>query len=177
MYHKRYGKITPAAWLSCEMERSNPVVMLTVGVLLTVAGILVRVGVGSPYRTIHALGIEEMIPSAFLMAVVWTFSFFTVGCAGGFLLAYQTAADRAEKYKGCMYFVLLFGLELCWYPTFFGANLIFLSVLLCILILCTSLATTFCCYRVTSFSGILMLAHDVWLIYMLLLNFAALFQA
>ena len=146
-------------------------------VLLTVAGILVRIGVGSPYRTILELGVGHMIPPAWLMAIVWTASFFIVGCAGGFVLAYRTVEDRAEKYKGCMYFLVLCGMELCWYPTLFGKGVVFLSVLLCVLILCFSLATTFCFYRVTSFSGVLMLFHDVWLIYMLLLNFAVLFHA
>ena len=177
MYHRKYGRITPAAWLSCEMEQSNPFVMLTVGVLLTVAGILVRVEVGSPYRTILELGIDEIIPPAWLMASIWALSFFIVGCAGGFVFGYRTAGQSVEKYKGCMYFVLLCVLELCWYPTLFGANLVFLSVLLCLLILCISLFTTFCFYRVTSFAGMLLLFHDVWLVYMLLLNFAVLFQS
>ena len=177
MYHKRYGKVTPTAWLTCEMEQSNPFVMLTVGGLLTVAGILVRIGVGSPYRTILELGIGDMIPPAWLMAIVWAFSFFIVGCAGGFVLAYRTAGRESEKYKGIAYFVLLGVLELCWYPTLFGRGYVFLSVLLCLLILCLSLATTFCFYRVTSFAGVLLLFHDVWLIYMLLLNFAVLFRA
>ena len=177
MYHKRYGKLTPAAWLSFEMEQSNPFIMLTVGMLLTVAGILVRISVGSPYRTILELGIKDMIPPAWLMSIVWAFSFFIVGCAGGFVLAYRTAGQNVEKYKGSMYFVLLCVLELCWYPTLFGKGFVFLSVLLCLLILCISLATTFCFYRVTSFAGMLLLLHDVWLIYMLLLNFAVLFRA
>ena len=177
MYHRKYGKLTPNAWLSCEMEQSNPLIMLTVGILLTVAGILVRINVGSPYRTILELGVGDMIPPAWLMAAAWTLSFFIVGCAGGFVFAYRTAGQSIEKYKGCMYFVLLCVLELCWYPTLFGKGFVFLSVLLCVLILCLSLVTTFCFYRVTSFSGMLMLFHDVWLIYMLLLNFAVLFRA
>ena len=177
MYHKKYGKLTPTAWLTCEMEQSNPFVMLTVGVLLTIAGILVRIGVGSPYRTILELGIGDMIPPAWIMAIVWAFSFFIVGCAGGFVLAYRTVGKDVEKYKGSLYFVLLCVTELCWYPTLFGKGFVFLSVLLCLVILCLSLATTFCFYRVTSFAGMLLLFHDVWLIYMLLLNFAVLFRA
>ena len=151
--------------------------MLTVGTLLTVAGILVHIGVGSPYRTILELGIKDMIPPAWLMSAIWTLSFFIVGCAGGFVIAYRTPTKSLEKYKGCMYFVLLCVMELCWYPVLFGKGLVFLSALLCVLILCLSLVTTFCFYRVTGFSGMLLLFHDVWLIYMLLLNFAVLFRA
>ena len=164
MYRKKYGRLTVNAWLNAEMERSNPFVMLTVGVLLTVAGILVRAWVGSPYRTILHLGIGDLIPPAWLMAFLWSVAFLIIGCAAGFVLAYRTGGCDGEKYKGCMYFVLLAVLELCWYPTLFGANLVFLSVLESILILCLSLAVTFSFYRVTKFAGMLFLLHDVWLI-------------
>ena len=53
---------------------------------------------------------------------------------------------------------------------------VFISVLLSILILCLALATTFCFYRVTKFAGMLLLLHDIWLVYMLILNFAVLFH-
>lgn len=175
MYKKQYGKMTVNAWLTAEMERSSPFIMLTVGVLLTVAGILVRMTVGSPYRTILELGIGELVPPVWLMTVLWTLCFFIIGCAAGFALGYRNGCNE-EKYKGCMFFVLLAVAELGWYPVLFGANLVFISVLLSILILCLSLAVTFSFYRLTKFAGMLFLLHDIWLIYMLILNFAVLFR-
>lgn len=70
MHKKQYGKMTVSAWLSAEMERSNPVLMLTVGILLTIAGILVRCWIGSPYRTILELGLAEILPPAWLLTIV-----------------------------------------------------------------------------------------------------------
>ena len=177
MHKKQYGKMTVSAWLASEMERSNPFVMLTVGVLPVLAGIPVRIWVGSPYRTILLLGIDDRVPPVWLMMLCWTVALFTVGCAAGFVFAYRACGRREEKYKGCMFFILLAVLEFCWYPAFFGAQMIFLSALLAIACLCVSLAATFSFYRVTKFAGMIFLLHDIWLIYMMILNFAILFQA
>ncbi len=177
MHKKQYGKMTVNAWLSSELERSNPVLMIFFGFLFCAAGILVRALTESPYRTILVLGINEIVPPVFLMTVLWTVAFFTVGCAGGFVLAYRaTGGCEVEKYKGGMLFVLLVVGELCWYPLFFGANLIFLSALLFLLILCLSVAVTVSFYRVTKFAGMIILFHAFWLVYMLILNFAVLFH-
>ena len=176
MYHKKYGKMTVNAWLNSEMERSNPIVMVAIGTLLTVIAIIVRAKVGSPYQTIHAMNLDAIIPPVWIMTLLWSLSFLTVGCAAGFVLAYHACGRDGEKYKGLLFFVLLAVLELCWYPTFFGAHLVFLSTLEAILILCLSLAVTFSFYRVTKFAGMLLLLHDIWLIYMLILNFAVLFH-
>ena len=177
MHKKKYGKMTVNAWLNSEMERSNPFVMVAVGILLTIAAILVRAFVGSPYQTIHAMNIGDLIPPVWVMTFLWSIAFLTIGCAAGFVLCYRVGGCDGEKYKGCMFFVLLVVLELCWYPTLFGANLVFLSVIETILLLCLAVAVTFSFYRVTKFAGMILLLHDIWLIYMLILNFAVLFRA
>ena len=176
MHKKGYGKITVNAWLACELERSSPFCMLLCGVLLTVGAILVRCFTGSPYRLLLELGIGNMVPPVWAMTLLWTIAFFSIGCAFGFVLFYRAAGCEAEKYKGCMLFVLLAVLELCWYPTLFGADLVFLSVIEALLILCLSVGVTFSYYRVTKLSGMLMLFHSIWLVYMLILNFAILFR-
>lgn len=177
MYKKKYGRMTVNAWLNSEMERSNPFTTVAVGVLFTVGGILVRAFVGSPYQLMLALGIGDIVPPVWIMTLLWSLAFLTVGCAAGFVLGYRCGGDESEKYKGCMMFVLLAVLELCWYPTLFGANLVFLSVLETILVLCLSVAVTVSFYRVTKFAGMILLFHDVWLVYMLMLNFAILFRS
>ena len=176
MHKKKYGKMTVNAWLTMEMERSNPFVMIALGVLLTVTALLVRGWTGSPYGVLLALDIRDLIPSVWIMTLLWSISFLTIGSAGGFVIAYRACGREIEKYKGCMFFILLVVMELLWYPAFFGAQVIFLSVLLAILCLCLAIAVTFFFYRVTKFAGMLLFLHDVWLIYMLILNFAVLFR-
>lgn len=177
MYSKRYGKLTARAWLNREMENAHPFGMLLAGVGCMLGGIILRGCAGSPYPVILELGIGELIPPAWMMAFLWSASFFTIGCAAGFILGYRQAGGAEEKYKGCMLFLLLYAAELCWYPALFAARLVFLSALLCVLILCISIWVTACFYRVAKLAGLLLLLHDVWLIYMVILNFAVLFHA
>lgn len=177
MYKKKYGKMTVNAWLNSELDRSSPVLMIVIGALLVIGAILVRAFVGSPYRTMMELGIADLVPPVWLMTFLWSVSFFVIGCAAGFVLGYRIGGCEGEKYKGCMLFVLLAVLELSWYPALFGANLVFLSVLLSIAILCLAVAVTGCFYRVSKLAGMLLLFHDVWLAYMLILNFSVLFRS
>lgn len=174
MYKKKYGKMTFGAWLNSELEQSNCIVTVVFGILAAIAGILVRVWVGSPYRSILELGIEEISPPAWVMTILWTLVFFINGCAAGSVISCKIGGCESEKYKGCFYFVLLTGLELLWYPTLIGSQLVFLSVLESILILCLSIIVTLLFYRVSRLAGLLFWLHDIWLIYMLIMNFAVL---
>ena len=176
MYKKKYGRMTVSAWLNSELERSSPILMIAVGFVLVISAILVRAFVGSPYQTMLALGISDLVPPVWLMTFLWSVSFFVIGSAAGFVLGYRVGGCDGERYKGCMLFVLLAILELCWYPTLFGANLVFLSVLESILILCLSVAITNSFYRISKFAGMLLFFHDIWLVYMLILNFSVLFR-
>ena len=175
MYKKGYGRVTFGAWLNAEMAQSNTVCVFALGVLFALGGIIVRLAVGSPDLSILALGINALIPPVWLMCVLWTVSFFTVGCAAGLVLGTRGGLE-AEKYKGGMVFVLMAVLELCWYPTFFGAGLIFLSVLETVAILCLSVGCTLCFSRVSRLAGILSFFHAIWLVYILILNFAVFFN-
>ncbi len=176
MHQKKYGKMTPGAWVNMELEHSSPVLMVMVAIIMAAGGILVRFFTGSPHMTLLALEITDMVPPVWLLTLLWTLSFLTIGGAMGLVLGYRNPGCEAEKYKGCMLFVLMAVLELCWYPTLFGAGLVFLSVLETVLILCLSVSVTLCFYRVTRLSGMLLLLHDIWLVYMLILNFAVFFR-
>ena len=175
MYKKKYGKITVNAWLNMEMNRSSVALTVIIGTVLMGAGIVVRFLTGGPHMMLLALNVGDLVPPVWLMGLLWSVSFFTIGCAAGFILGYRDRGCEVEKYKGGMLFVLLAVLELCWYPTFFGASLVFLSVLESILILCLAVGVTFCFYRVSKLGGMLILFHDIWLVYMLILNFAVFF--
>ena len=177
LFHKKYGRMTVGAWLSRELEQSSVALMLALGAMLTVGGIVVRAAVGSPYRVMLELGIGELVPPAWVMALLWSVAFFTVGAAAGFVLGYRRSECDGDKYKGGMLFVLLAVLELCWYPTFFGSSLVLLSLLETLLILALSLGVTALFYRISGFAGMLLLLHDVWLIYLLVLNASVLLRA
>ena len=170
MYKKKYGRMTVSAWINSELEQTSPILMLFSGLLLLVIGWAVRLGVGAPYRMILELGIGDLMPAVWMMALLWSVELFCVGCAAGFVLGHTERGCRGEKYKGCLLVVLLSLLEMLWYPTFFSLGLIFLTVLLSIVILCLAVSVTACFYRVSKFAGMILLLHDVWLAYMLILN-------
>ncbi len=165
------------AYLSAELEATEPWVMLVFGILSAALGITVRSVVGSPYLFLFSLGVKELVPPAWLMTVLWTVSFFVIGCSFGFVLCYRACGRECEKYKGGMLFVLLIVLELCWYPLFFAGHMVFLSGLCSVLILCLSVATAVNFFRVSFFPGGLMALHSIWLCYFLILNFAVLFHS
>ena len=177
MHKKKYGKLTVGAWLNLEMAQSSLVLMLLMGIGLLIACIAIRVEVGSPYAVLLALGATDIFPPVWLMSLLRALSFFIIGCGAGFALGYRDAGCQGEKYKGGMFFILLAVLELLWYPTLFGAVWVFLSALESVLILCLSVCVTICFYRVTKLAGMIFLLHDVWLMYLLVLNFAILFGA
>ncbi|MBQ7335864.1 MAG: tryptophan-rich sensory protein [Clostridia bacterium] len=175
MFKKKYGRMTVGAWLGSEMEQTTPALMIVLGAVMMIGGIIVRLAVGSPHMMLLALNVSLPIPPVWLMTLLWSLAFLTVGCAAGFVLGFRAGGCDVDKYKGGMLFILLAVLEFCWYPTFFGAGLIFLSVLESILILCLAVGVTLCFYRVSKFAGMLVLLHVIWLIYMLILNFAVFF--
>ena len=160
-----------------ELSQSSPALMLLLGLGLMIGGIAVRIHVGSPYGVILALGVKDLLPPIWIMSFLRALSFFTIGCAAGFVLGYRETGCPGEKYKGCMLFILLAILELLWYPTLFGTAWVFLSAMESVLILCLSVCVTVNFYRVTKFAGMILLLHDVWLAYLLILTFAILFHA
>ena len=175
MYKKKFGRMTVGAWLNWEMEQTKPFLMLVVGAMLTGVGFLVRFSVGSPYQRMPMLVHCEHLPPLWLLGVLWSAALFTVGCAGGFVVGHRDRSLITEKYKGGMLFLLLGAMELLWYAVFFGGGLLFASALLAVGVLCISVAATVCFARVSKFAGMILVFHNVWLVYMVVLNFYVLF--
>ena len=176
MYSRKYGRLTPGAWLSLEMEHSSPVLMLLSGALLFAACTGLRLLCGSPYPMIHAMGIEELLPPGWMLNALRAISCFLIGCGAGFAIAYRNPGSKEDKYKGCFLFVLLVILELLWYPTLFVWGLVFVSALERIMILCLNVGIVHCFYRVSKFAGVLFLLHALWQIYLLIVAFSILFH-
>ncbi|MBR5119383.1 MAG: hypothetical protein IKV02_00160, partial [Clostridia bacterium] len=99
MYKKKYGRMTVGAWLNMEMEHTNPLWMILMGGGLMVGGMLVRFFVGSPYKTLMTMGVSDIVPPSWLMALLWTVSFLVVGCAAGFAFGYRSRGCEVDKYK------------------------------------------------------------------------------
>ncbi|MBO4308826.1 MAG: tryptophan-rich sensory protein [Clostridia bacterium] len=171
MFGRRCGKMTARAWLSRETDQTSVVTTVAVGVLATLCYLTMRILCGNPYRIMLELGISDLVPPVWLFTVLWALAFFTAGCAAGFVLGYRPLGCAAEKYKGCMIYVLAAAVELCWYPTMFAGGLVFFALLESFLAMFLAVLTTVSFFRVSRFAGILFVLHDVWVFSILVLSF------
>lgn len=176
MYRKQYGRMTTLAWMSAEMRQTSLAFGVIVGCLCAIAYVIVRSTSGNPYGVMLALGISDLVPPVWLMTALRFLSFLTIGCAAGLVLGWRERGCAGEKYRGGMFFLLLVGLELCWYPTLFVSALVFLAVLEALMILVLSLLVTVSFLRVSRLAGIVLVFHSVWVVYLMILTFAIFFR-
>lgn len=177
MYRKGYGQMSLSGWLRLELEPCSIPAALISGALAAIAGLLLKIFSKSPYPVLLALGVGELVPPVWLMVLLWTVAFFTVGTSAGLILSYRERGCGGAKYQAGMFFLLLLVLEYLWYPTFFGATFVFLGALLSVLILCCSVALTVLSARLSRLVAGVLVLHDLWLVYLLILGFAVLFRA
>ena len=170
MFGKRPWRITARAWLSQEAAQTNIILTWVVGALALAAFIFVRILCGTPYRMMLELGISDLIPPVWLFTLLQGVTFFTAGCAAGFVLGYRPTCFLAEKYKGGMFFVLTAAAELCWYPLLFAGGVVLISMLQALFALALAVLTTVSFFRVSRFAGWIFVLHDIWLLYIFILS-------
>ena len=168
--------MTSAAWLNTELEQSSLFLTVFVGILVTVAYFIIRWLSGSPYRMMLELGIADIMPPVWLFSLLQLLGFLTVGCAAGLVLGWRDASCTVDKYKCCLFFVLMAFIEKCWYPTLFGGGLVFLAVLEALALVFLSICVAVCFFRISGLSGILLSLHSVWLVYILIFTCAVFFR-
>ncbi len=176
MYKRKYGRMTSSAWLNSELEQSSCFLTVFCGVLMTVAYFIIRWLTGSPYRKMLELGLAEMMPPVWLFSLLQLLGLLSIGCAAGLVLGWRDKSCAVDKYKGCLFFVLLAAIELCWYPTLFGGGILFLCVIEAVLMLFLSIFVAVCFFRISGLSGILLSLHSVWLLYLLVFTCAVFFK-
>lgn len=176
MYRKKYGRMSTLGWMSAEMRQTSTALAVIVGCLCALAYVAVRSACAQPYAVILQLGIADLLPPVWLMTVLRFLSFGIIGCAAGLVLGWRERGLAGEKYRGGMFFFLLLFLELCWYPTLFVSASVFLAVLEAMGMLVLALLVTVCFFRVCRLSGVVMLFHCVWTVYLMALTFAIFFR-
>lgn len=176
MIWKRCGGMTFRARISLEIQRSGVGWMIAGGILTGLSYIVMRSLCESPYRIMLELGIQDIVPPVWLMSLLQFLTFLTVGCAAGLVFGYRFLGCAAEKYKGCLLFLLMILLELFWYPALFVKGMVFVSLLISILSLVFAVAATVCFLRISKFAGLILILHDCWLVYLLLLTCSIFFR-
>ena len=177
MDRKGYGRMRLSDRLRIELEFCNPAAAIFLGALAALIGLLQKLFSDSPYPVLLALGIGELTPPVWLMVLLWTVALFLVGASLGLVLSCRMCGCDGPKYRAGIFFLLLLVLEYLWYAAFFGAMLVFLSVLLSLLILSCTVATVVLSARVCRLASGMMLLHALWILYLVILNFAVLFRS
>ena len=168
--------MTSSAWLNSELEQSSSFLTVFCGGIMAVAYFTVRWLTGSPYRKMLELGIADIMPPVWLFSLLQLLGFLSIGCAAGLILGWKDRGCAVDKYKGCLFFVLLAVVELCWYPTLFGGGLMFLCVLEALLMMLLSVCVAVSFFRISGLSGILLSLHSVWVLYLLIFTCAIFFR-
>ncbi len=154
---------------------------LICGAVYAILGFIVRICAGSPYNTVHTLGMDTYLPAIWLFNFFCIFWFFVCGIAVGSIFGQKLCgriSGREELclYRGCLFFVSLFFLSLMWYPLFFGGNALALSLLIIFLCVICSALCAMSWREISLLSCVLMIANSLWLFYILLVNLLVIMQ-
>lgn len=156
--------------LKCDIVSVNKCSVLTFSSILVFTGIFTRWVSGSPVWIIHSLGIGSIVPPTYIMALLSCLAYFLGGTALASVLGGGCFSDMAQRYRGAMWFCIMASLGYVWYPIFFCANLIFVSMIISALCIFCAVTATLCFSRVSRLAFVCMILYDVWLLALLLLN-------
>ena len=159
-----------------ELRRIDRGYVFLVSAILLAAGIFTRWISGNPTRTIHTLGLANVVPPVWIMVILFSASYLTGGLALGSALGEKSVCRPERKYQGAMWFCICASLGYAWYPVFFCAELFFCSLVISILCLFCAVCTTVCFAKVSFISFWSMILYDAWLVYLLILNFQIFFM-
>ena len=169
-------RVSVACSVKDDCRRIDKKYILFVPLVLLSVGIFVRWVCGSPVAVIHMLGISSIVPPVWLMVLLSSASYVVGGVALGSALGQYACARNEKKYQGAMWFSIMASLGYAWYPVFFCSNLLFVSALISVLCLFCAVCTTICFAQVSFLSFWTMILYDLWLLYLLLLNFQVFFS-
>lgn len=156
-------------------------ISLVCGIIGAVCAFLCRMITPSPLDMIHKLDGLNVLPPIWifnLLSVVWCF---LMGAAAGIVIKDLTdghlcGRSAISAYQGLVFFLVAFFLGIMWYPTFFAAQAVFISFIMC-LVICVS---SVCC-AINWFSAgiktaaLIMAAYSIWSTYILVINLSVLF--
>ena len=145
------------------------------GTLTLAAAMLTRAWAGAPYDGIHRMGIGEVIPPVWLMALLWLLWYFGLGAVcGGVLTSHGGCSIGA--WRGACFFVIMIFLGLVWYPLFFSRCALGLCVLLTVLLIGLCVLCALNWQNLSLAAAAVLYLHALWLIYMLVLQVACVFR-
>ena len=161
--------------LKYRCSQINITAVLVSGIVLLLAGMLVRAVCGSPYHSAVLLYVQGVIPPPWLMTLFWMIWYFLLGGIFGAIMfsgpfCGVICFQSVEKYRGGMFFIAMIFLGFLWYPLFFVAARLFLCAVLLLLILGLCVLTGISFFKVSKWAGSFLFVHALFLIWMLILS-------
>ncbi len=146
------------------------------GAVSAFAGFISRTSFGSPLDMIHKISGKCALPSIWVFNLVSIAFFFVIGLAFGWVA--ETTADRmnvgreeVSAYRGAMFLIAAFFLSLIWYPVFMFAQKLFLSLVISILCMLSSLLCAVEWGRVfLKRASVAMLINTLWCFYIMFIS-------
>ena len=168
----------------CFMSKNSSIIngiSLICGIVGALCVFLSRMLSGNPLDMIHKLDGLNVIPPIWIfnfLSVIW---YFLIGAAVGLTLkelnnGHSCGQSAIAGYRGIAFFLITFFVCLIWYPTFFSAQAIFISFVMCLAV-CISAV---CCaynwfFAKVKIAALIMTAYSVWSLYILIINLSVLF--
>ena len=156
-------------------------ISLVCGIAFAVCAFLCRMITPSPIDMIHKLDGLKVLPPIWifnLLSVAWCF---LMGAAAGVVIkelseGHLCGRSAISAYQGLVFFLVAFFVSLMWYPAFFGAQVIFISFVMCLAVCISSI----CCAYNWFLAGVktaalIMSAYSIWSMYILIINLSVLF--
>lgn len=156
---------------SCRKSRADIRVIIASIVIVLFFAFLSRILSGSPIYMLRFIGMKNQIPRAWVFSCIWTFWYIILGFSFGFVLSCKKAGKDVYKFKGSLWFVCMMIFNIVWYPLFFRAGAIFISLADIVIIALFCLLTAKEYYKINKAIGIALFCHLVWLVHCFVINF------
>ena len=168
------------AWcrrIRCALNECSAAALLIGAGALMLCGVIVRGVCGSPYQSGMMLHFGRILPPVWLMTLLWMIWYALLGGAFARVMSDRRCDGYTEavKYRGGMSFLCMLFLGFLWYPVFFFAGRIFLSVVICASVLALCVVTAWCYRAVFRVVAAVLTVHALFLLWLFILNVAALF--
>lgn len=153
-----------------------PAVALVVGAgVCMLLGASVRGVCGSPYQNGMMLSFGHLLPPVWLMTLLWMLSYALLGAGFARVLGDRRCDVPTElvKYRGGMTYLAMLLLGFLWYPVFFCAGRVFAAALIALGVLVLCLVTAWRYRRAFLAVSVVLLAHAVFVAWLLLINLGA----
>ena len=141
-------------------------------IMLFILAVLIRFLSGSPYRVWLLLNVRQLLPPLWILSLLDGLFLLAMGFACGVIMASRRKSEQYAKYRGGMFFVLLFSLRFAAYPLLFRGAMLEVSLICMILTCIIGLVCSKLFLDTNRLSGVVTVCFFIWNCYLTVLLFS-----